>query len=134
MRRIIVPVLLVLLLGGCAATQLVKDTAETPAQKHYAVLEIFRTYDNTALQIAQNPTTPSSVAKNLKRVRMVARAALDVMEEAYQQYNVAKQVLDTNPTNTALEDAQIRLEIFNERRDMAFDKVDALKNAVDALF
>lgn len=124
--------LVLLIVSGCAATKLI-EIAETPAQQRYSILQTFKEYDDRALEIAEDPTTPFAVEVKLKQIRTIALAAVEAMDEAFVQMQMAEDRLNENPTENAIMEARVRAEIFQERMGTAFDKVDSLVDAVDAL-
>ncbi len=126
------PLVLVLFLSSCAATNLWKE-ADTPEQKYWVTLHTFNVYDEAALYLALNINTPAAVRLNLKRTRMFAKTALVLADEAYQILQGARLELDANPDVTNLDKFSAALNSFNRRAESAFGKIDSLIDLVDKI-
>lgn len=134
MRKLLAPFALVLafITAGCAGTDLIAE-AETTEQRYFAVLSVFDEYDQAALNIAQDPDTPESVVKALKRTRGVAKAALDLASTAFETYIAADAALEANPDPDALDKTLAASQAFSERVQVAIDQINALRDAVNAI-
>lgn len=134
MRTLLAPFVLVLAVftAGCAGTDLIAE-AETTEQRYFAVLSVFDEYDQAALNIAQDPDTPESVVKGLKRARGVAKAALDLATTAFETYTATQAALEGNPDPDSLDKALAASQAFSERVQVAIDQINALRDAVDAI-
>lgn len=129
MKQTLATLVLCIAMVGCAATDLIGQ-AETPDQRYYAALIVFDEYDQAALDIAQSPDTPESVREGLKSARAVARAALDVADEAYAVYAAARAQLEATPDQTALDELTAALGALNARLDTAVSAVRAFSDTV----
>lgn len=115
--------ILVLFTSGCGSARLI-EMSETPAQLRYSVLQTFKEYDTAALSFAKDPNTPANIAYAIRNVRNVARAALDIMDEAYIQLQLAEENLNLNPSEENNQRVLTQAEVFRDRFDAAKEKVD----------
>ncbi len=124
--------LLVFTLGACSTVDLYQE-AETPEQQYYVTLNVFNEYDRAALEIAQNPNTPTVVRDSLKKARTVAKEALVLADVAYGVLQDARAALRDVPNQTAFDEVAAAATAFQNRMGDAFAKVNNLKNAVEEL-
>lgn len=135
-RSIFAPVLLVLLLAGCAIAdtfKIVDEAGGDIADQAYALLGAYNLADDEALIFAQRPDTPRHVRDSLKRSRSVARPLAGLLAEAAKAYRAAEDRLEDVRDQAALDELAAVLAVLNERYADYRPKLQAFIDRVNAL-
>jgi hypothetical protein len=90
LRRLLATMAAALALAACAALK----TAETPAQKAYALYGTFVAVEEAAADLVVQPSTPAHVKAAIKKADAVAKPAADAMVQAARTYVSAKAEID----------------------------------------
>lgn len=90
-------------------------TAQTPEQKAYALVELYRVAVEEAADIAEAPTTPRSVISVLQQAEKIATPLALELKAAAQAYGNAEEALKLLPKDAGLIDkAAIALKGLND--------------------